>query len=211
MPIAPPLIGSYSAPEVRRGEVVTCLYRDRDCTITTLSNAPIPWRRCQPRGEQGGSGLWVTDELVKAIRTESAQALKHWFGVSAGVVWKWRKAVGVVGGPPRREASERSVAAAPEGCRRSEGERLDLRGTRSEVHPLKTTGVKVGAVDTRKRAWTADQIAFLGTDHDDIAKKLNRTVSAVRSQRTRRNIPAFSGSPGGGRAWTEEEFAASGN
>jgi hypothetical protein len=41
--------------------------------------------------------LWVCAELAKAIRTESAAALKHHFGVSTGVVWRWRKAFGVGG------------------------------------------------------------------------------------------------------------------
>jgi hypothetical protein len=54
VPVAPPLIGTYTAPAVKRGEVVTCLYRDRDCFIMTLSNTPIPWPRCQPLGEPEG-------------------------------------------------------------------------------------------------------------------------------------------------------------
>jgi ParB-like chromosome segregation protein Spo0J len=53
-----------------------------------------------------------------------------------------------------------------------------------------------------------DQLTLLGTDHDKvIAQKLGRTRSAVTSQRTPRKISAFSGSPGGGRAWTDEELA----
>ena len=51
-------------------------------------------------------------------------------------------------------------------------------------------------------------MALLGIDHDKVvAKRLGRTVAAVTTQRTLRKIRAFSGSPGGGRAWTDEEIA----
>ena len=40
-----------------------------------------------------------------------------------------------------------------------------------------------------------------------IAQKLGRTRSAVTSKCVTRKIRAFSGSPGGGRAWTNEEIA----
>jgi transposase-like protein len=207
MPIAPPLIGTYPAPAVKRGEVVTCLYRDRDCTITTMSNAPIPWPRCQPRGEQGGSGLWVNAELARAIKTESAAALKHWFGVSAVVVWKWRKAFGV-GGRATTKGSKRAIreaakqgAAAMKAKVRTPAE-LRAKSRRSKRLKLKPTGCWKG------KEWTLEQLALLGIDHDEaIAKKLGRTRSAVTSQRVHRKIPAFSGSPGGGRAWSAEELA----
>src|SRR5262249_19163930 len=48
-----------------------------------------------PRHHGGGSGLLVTEELVRAVRTESAVALKHWFGVSTHTVWCWRRTFGV--------------------------------------------------------------------------------------------------------------------
>src|SRR5262249_31675142 len=43
----------------------------------------------------GGSGLLVTEELVRAVRSESAVAIKCWFGVSTNAVWNWRRAFGV--------------------------------------------------------------------------------------------------------------------
>jgi hypothetical protein len=56
--------------------------------------------------------------------------------------------------------------------------------------------------------WTPEQIALLGTGHDEaIAKKFGRSRSAVTSQRTLRKIPAFGGWAGGGRGWTKEELA----
>jgi hypothetical protein len=39
--------------------------------------------------------LLVDDELARAIRSESALALRYWWGVRVGVVARWRKAFGV--------------------------------------------------------------------------------------------------------------------
>jgi hypothetical protein len=56
--------------------------------------------------------LLVDDELARAIRNESALALRDWWGVSVGVVARWRKALGVgwAGSP----GSERLIRAASE-------------------------------------------------------------------------------------------------
>jgi hypothetical protein len=207
MPTTPPLLGTYSAPAVKRGRVVTCLYRDRDCFITTLSNAPIPWPRCQPRGQQGGSGLWVNAELRRAVRTESAVALMYWFGVSTKVVWLWRKAFGV-GGRATTKGSKRAIraaglkgAAAMKAKEWTDAER-DAKGELLKRRGLKPSGRWKG------REWTPEQLALLGTDHDEaIAKKFGRTRSAVTSKRVQRKIPAYSGWPGGGPEWKPEELA----
>jgi hypothetical protein len=63
--------------------------------FTSWTDAPISWPRALPVGEKGHPGLLVDDELARAVRTESAVAVMHWWGVGVGVVWRWRKALGV--------------------------------------------------------------------------------------------------------------------
>src|SRR6266852_506097 len=90
------LYGPYSAPALKRGDRATCLYRDGEVIITGWSNGRIPWPRCHVSGAHGGgSGLLVDEELARAIRTESATAIRYWWGVSSNAVSYWRQALGV--------------------------------------------------------------------------------------------------------------------
>lgn len=209
MPARPPLIGTYAAPAVNRGEVVTCLYRDRDCLITTVTDAPIPWPRCQPRGEQGGSGLWVNDDLVKAIRTESAAALRWWFGVSVTVVWKWRRTFGVGGRATTRGSRAAIRAAARQGAAAMKEKVWSPDELEAKAATVRRIGLRPPTRWTLARGgWTADQVALLGTDHDEaIAKRIGRSPGAVTSKRVGLKIAAHSGRAGGGRSWTATEVA----
>jgi hypothetical protein len=60
------LSGPYTPPALRRGDRTSCLFRDADVVITSWTAAPIPWPRCRRLECGGGSGLLVTEELVRA-------------------------------------------------------------------------------------------------------------------------------------------------
>src|SRR5262249_40379222 len=90
------LFGPYRPPLVRRGDRTHRLCRHGDVIVTSWSYGRIPWPRCQAEGTHGGgSGLLVDEELARAVRHESAAAVCFWWGVTAGVVWRWRQALGV--------------------------------------------------------------------------------------------------------------------
>jgi hypothetical protein len=89
------LHGPYVPPALRRGDRTQCLYREAEVVVTSWTDAPIAWPRCRAVGVRGGSRLLVTEELVRAIRTESSLAITLWWGVRVETVWRWRKAFGV--------------------------------------------------------------------------------------------------------------------
>src|SRR5262249_31367205 len=87
------LFGPYRPPRLRVGDRATCLLRDCEVVITSITDAPIPWPRCRALG--GGSGPWLGGDLEEAVRRESAAAVGFWWRLSAATVWKMRKALGV--------------------------------------------------------------------------------------------------------------------
>jgi hypothetical protein len=155
----------------------------------------IPWPRVRGLECRGASGLWVNDELVRAIRTGSAEALKHWFGVGTHAAWQWRRAFGV-GGHATTPGSRKAIrAAAIKGAAGTEAKEwtdaeLDARaeaarerGQGSYLRPRWTPG---------NGAWPAGDVALLGTADDAVvAEKLGRTTVAVRLKRVKLKIPAF--------------------
>ena len=87
---------ALSRPSLRVGDRATCLLQDCEVVVTSWTDALLSWPRCRPiTAPLGHPSLLVEDELARAIRTESAAALMHWWSVGGGVVWRWRKALGV--------------------------------------------------------------------------------------------------------------------
>jgi len=124
------------------------------------------------------------------IRTESAEALLHHFGVTAGVVWRWRKAFGIsqYGTPGSEALHAQTCAKGAAGIKAKvwTDEELDAKAELSKRLGLKPTGRwAVGG-------WTAEELTLLGTHDDDvIAARIGRTAGAVQCQRQLRRIPPF--------------------
>lgn len=90
------------------------------------TDAPIPWPR---RKKTGRHSPILCGDLVRAVQTESVEAIAHHWGVGPTTVWKWRKALGVdritdgtrkllqerTGVPPEASARGRERAMRPEG------------------------------------------------------------------------------------------------
>jgi hypothetical protein len=197
MPLRPFLVaGPYRPPRLKIGDRTTCLYRDRNVIVTGLSSAPIQWPRCCAVDVGGHPGLLVEEVLLRAIRPESAMALRYWFGVSGWVVWTWRKAFGVGRFAPRAACGYIRIAPAP-GPRPSSG----IAGPRRSVRSAERGYCGSGWCGTRRKvirnaggeqAWTAEAVALLGTMPDaELAEQLGRTSEAVRRKRARRGIPRF--------------------
>lgn len=183
------IAGPYHPPPLRKGDRAVCLYRDSDVIITSWSGARIPWPRCRVRGQRGGSGLLVNDELARAVRTESVLAICHWFGVSGVAVWSWRRALGI--GQWGTEGSRRLHAEASEkGARKTRGKWLPP----DQVERRRRTALQLGLKPTgrwREDGWTPEQLALLGTMPDaKLARRIGRTARAVQQRRILLGIPS---------------------
>ncbi len=85
--------GICVAPRCKVGSWLKC--RIRGCVqVTGSSDGILPWPRTKV---SGGSPLVVCGDLVKALRRESASAIRAHFGsgVSYYSVWAMRKTLGV--------------------------------------------------------------------------------------------------------------------
>jgi len=123
--LTPELIaGPYLPPECTVGGWIDDEIDGR-LEVGGWTAAPISWPR---RKKTGRASLILCGDLVRAVRTESSEAVAHWWGVGITKVWMWRKALGVgrvtdgtrkllqerTGVPPEAAARGRAAAAEPE-------------------------------------------------------------------------------------------------
>ena len=137
--------------------------------------------------------MLVNEELVRAIKTESAAALMHHFGVGVSTVWLWRKAFGVGqwGTPGSKRLLEVTTAKANDAVRGKSLSKKAVRDRRRRAEELDLVQ-HLRSYQARKRAerpWTEDLVALLGAMPDTrLAAKLGRTRDEVHKERVRRGI-----------------------
>jgi hypothetical protein len=141
---------------------------------------------------QGGSGLLVGNRLVRAIQTESAAALVYWFGVSAKVVWKWRKRFGVCGKFATLGSKAAQLVASAAGARVTRGKQLSDEVCDARAERARQSGRRPPYQWAHAGGWTAAELVLLGTAPDwVVARRVGRTVGAVTVKRVRRKVAAF--------------------
>jgi hypothetical protein len=87
------LIGApYRSTDFRPGDRVKCRVRGW-VTVDGITRGPIRWPYVQQLG--GKRSLILCGELERAVRTESVQAVMHYWGVSRTAVRRWRRTIGV--------------------------------------------------------------------------------------------------------------------
>jgi hypothetical protein len=181
--------GPYQAPALRVEGRTGCLMRGT-VVITGWTAARISWPRCRwPVGNSHPS-LLLDSELARAVRTESAAAVMFWWGVSVGVVHRWRKflAVDRVNNPGTHRLVQASAEAGAEAVQAKEWTDAERQAKweRSKALDLArhlTTGY-------HGPWWTAEELALLGTLPDaEVAARTGRTANAVRVKRRRAGLP----------------------
>jgi hypothetical protein len=168
------LFGPYSAPSCKRGDEAISLNRDGPVVITAWTDAPISWPRCRQIGQRGGSGLLVTEELVRAIRSEASAAIQYWWGINSETVWRWRKLFGVTqwGTPGSKRLQLRSSQA---GAKKLRGSVVPKHVIRKRIRTRQMNG-PVPMNRWKETGWTAEQVALLD-QFDDKEIALLTTIS----------------------------------
>jgi hypothetical protein len=99
-----------------------------------LADARISWPRCRRPVGKSHPSLLLDSELARAVRTEAAAAVEWHWGVSIGVVNRWRKFLDVTRtnnpGTPRRPPSALNHSNMPAGTTASGKRRIRPRAWR---------------------------------------------------------------------------------
>lgn len=145
----PPLIaGPYRPPHCRVGGWLDDALLGR-IEVGGWSTAPISWPL---RKYRGLPSLLLTDELVRALRTESAMTIAAWWGVHHDAVRRWRRALNLPTDTEGKRQRHRADVAARRG---------------RPAHPNTREALLRGARKPKSPAWRAKAKAWMDADRLD--------------------------------------------
>ena len=198
--------GPYAPPKVPRQQHLCCELRGWLRVSPAWSDGRIPW----PRRYRTNS-LILCGDLVRAVKMESVEAICYHWGVCRNVVQNWRHALGVQEFNPgtmhlhNQSRAGSDSASQLRALMRAQHPTAILRREPTPhpaAHPLVRPAnslrvherlARTGRhINPQLRLWTETENQLLGTAADDqIAKKINRSKSAVRARRSLLGIPAW--------------------
>lgn len=153
--------GPYYPPAVRRDAWLMDEERGNVC-VGGYSEGRIPWPRVK---KTGTASLILCGDLVRAVKTESALAIKYWFGVGDGVIARWRKTLKVKQtgseGSRRlyqqykpRKLTEERVERARENAKSEESRaKSSVTKTGQPAHPSIRAGLLRAAKQPKSEEW----------------------------------------------------------
>ena len=125
------------------------------------------------------------------MRSESAAAVMHWWGVCASVAIYWRKALGA--GRKNNPGSQRLIRAAVAKAVIQSHSPLNAEQVEERRRRRSQKNAEAGNLAVYQRAaWTAEELALLGTMPDaEVAVMLGRTYQGVQVKRERLGIACY--------------------
>jgi hypothetical protein len=216
------LFGPYAPPRVPRNGRLVCEMRGL-LRVGSWSDGPISW----PRHYQTGSIILFGD-LVRAVETESVEAVSHHWGVCRNVVQKWRQALHVPEANPGTQHLRQRIKTALDspGHRRAVVRAQNptaiigsAKSLHERSHPLvrpstsrlvRDRMARTGRhIDPHLRLWTSKEDELLGTalrrenSPTDQSKPGRRAVAAQHPWHSSLefHLLAALDSQGGGTPW----------
>ena len=155
-----------------------------------MTDGRISWPRCRALDTHGGgAGILVDEELARAIRSEAAVAVRHWWGVGISTMVWWRRSLKVTRtNNPSSHLLVRCAAEAGSEASRARGlisEVIEKRRERELRHNLRRHLRPGGG----RSQWTPPQLQLrIRMPDDEVADRIGRTVEAVRLKRQKLGI-----------------------